>query len=237
MCVDTSYALFECDTLMQWLPLVTESRPHENETFDTDISINDIRNVSMGGLHVCECRQSENDHPNIKVFFKLIGAFMWIVIYCRPFRLPCLQTPNFFVTTDDVPPIATRVLQEDVACPRTERFTLQWLVQPSQAVIATLPNNIDAIFKKDTQEPKPSDLPLHYSYGVTAVKQWGTGTEFLSQSVRPNIPCPATPQAEVQGRSAPNVETHVDGETTMDADFSSGWPRKSGNKSPRWVKT
>jgi hypothetical protein len=91
---------------------------------------------------------------------------------------------------DDVPEVAIRNLLDDVAYPRGERYTLQWLWQLPPSVTTFPPQNNDATFKKGSKKPKPSELLLHYHYGVAAVTQWGVGMEALSEMVRPNIPHP-----------------------------------------------
>jgi hypothetical protein len=91
-------------------------------------------------------------------------------------------------------------MHADVGYP-TGRYTLQWLETPEQnaASMATVPNNADAAFKRNTEKPKPSDLLLHYNYGAAAVKRWGRGTKILQN--RPNIPRPKRPSRTIHDRT------------------------------------
>jgi len=66
-----------------------------------------------------------------------------------------------------------------VCYPTGSRYTLQWLIDPGKFVRDTIPNNLDAAFRKYTKELKPSKLLLHYNYGAAAVKNWGHGIEVL----------------------------------------------------------
>jgi hypothetical protein len=64
---------------------------------------------------------------------------------------------------------------------------LQWLEDPGPG-IRTLPNNLDAAFKMQSQQPTPSALLLHYNYGATALKHWGCGLEVLKTHKHPARP-------------------------------------------------
>jgi hypothetical protein len=86
------------------------------------------------------------------------------------------------------PPTA---VPEDISYPSGKRYTLQWLTEADPETIQTVAkNNADAAFKKNTTEPTPSELLLHYNYGAAAVKMWGHGRGVLQH--RTNIPRPAT---------------------------------------------
>jgi hypothetical protein len=76
---------------------------------------------------------------------------------------------------------------------------MQWLADEDPALHPLFPNNIDAAFKKHTRKPKPSELLLHYNYGVAAVKLWGYGIEVLQD--RPDLPHPAVPAPAEMGPS------------------------------------
>jgi hypothetical protein len=110
------------------------------------------------------------------------------------------QTPNRILQTEDIPARYNREnMHADVNYPTGSRYTLQWLKAPDQFVAPTVPNNADAAFKKNTEEPKPSELLLHYNYGAAAVKRWGRGTEILQN--RPNIPRPRRPSRTIHDRT------------------------------------
>jgi hypothetical protein len=83
----------------------------------------------------------------------------------------------------------------DIAYPSRKQYSLQWLAEaPPETIQAVAKNNTDAAFKKDTREPTPSELLLHYIYGAAAVKMWGHGREILQRRTnirRPAIPTPA----------------------------------------------
>jgi hypothetical protein len=126
---------------------------------------------------------------------------------------------------DDVPQAATRNLQGDVAYPSAERYTLQWLWQLDLSVMTFIPQNNDVAFKKGNMKSTPSELLLHYHYGVAALTQWGVGIQALSEMVRPNIPRPTISSAPAEmrpvcalhdqaGSSAADAETLEDEEDT-----------------------
>jgi hypothetical protein len=88
----------------------------------------------------------------------------------------------------DIPDRYTRrVMGKGLTFPDNDRYTLQWLVTPSEASLWVFPNNNDATFQDQTL-PKPSDLLLHYNYGAAAVKQWGKNVSVLTE--RPGVPRP-----------------------------------------------
>jgi len=120
-----------------------------------------------------------------------------VVLKVRPpicslshFDLTGAQTPNRYLHPDDIPPYSDRTLSNDVTYPSNGRYSLQWL-NPDPNVIAMIPNNRDAAFKKRSKRPKPSSLLLHYNYGAAAVKCWGHGTQVLYNLFKP--PCPRVP--------------------------------------------
>lgn len=127
--------------------------------------------------------------------FSKFVIFVRLLILSDPYVATNPQTPNHILNTKDVPPRHDREhTSEDVCYPSRSRYTLQWLVTPSAYIIATIPNNSDAAFKKYTRKPKPSDLLLHYNYGAAAVKSWGHGTDVLqnlANAPRPPVPVPA----------------------------------------------
>jgi hypothetical protein len=107
-------------------------------------------------------------------------------------------------------------VHEDVAYPSGKRYTLQWLREADpNSIQVTAENNTDAAFKKDTREPAPSDLLLHYNYGAAAVKRWGHGQEVLQN--RTNIPRPAIPapdraqRADQSGGGSAAARNRVEG--------------------------
>jgi hypothetical protein len=87
----------------------------------------------------------------------------------------------------------------DIGYPPGSRYTLQWqyLGESRKHGTSIVPNNIDAVFRENTEKPKPSDLLLHYNYGAAAVKCWGRNTEVLEN--RANPPCPSVPQTGPSG--------------------------------------
>jgi hypothetical protein len=91
---------------------------------------------------------------------------------------------------------------ENVCYPTRSRYTLQWLVTPDAYIRHIVPNNNDAVFKKHSRRPKPSELLLHYNYGAAAVKCWGHGTEVLQNRAkpRPTVP-PMGPSRTTHNRS------------------------------------
>ncbi|TDL26653.1 hypothetical protein BD410DRAFT_825774 [Rickenella mellea] len=161
----------------EWLRLIIANRPKYGEEVEDLVDIEDIRN----GI-------SEN--PNIRMAFDLR-------------HLVILKTPNHVLTNMDVPQRAERrsAMPEDVAYPDNERYTLQWLVIPGVAELRYFADhNMDAAFKKETEEPKPSELLLHYNYGAAAVRHWGHGMGVLQE--RPNLPRPTGPVRTRKERSA-----------------------------------
>jgi len=114
------------------------------------------------------------------------------------------QTPNRYLQPDDIPPHSDRTLSNDVTYPSNSRYSLQWL-NPDPNVIAMIPNNRDAAFKKRTKKPKPSSLLLHYNYGAAAVKCWGHGTQVLYNLFKPPrpgepVPAPVGPPRNIHDR-------------------------------------
>jgi hypothetical protein len=110
------------------------------------------------------------------------------------------QTPNRVLGTADIPKCAERPSEvpEGVTYPSGKRYTLQWLVKADSTTLHFVAeNNVDATFKKDTEQPTPSDLLLHYNYGAAVVKRWGHGREVLQS--RPNIPRPTVPTPAPMG--------------------------------------
>lgn len=96
----------------------------------------------------------------------------------------------------DVPPRHNQAdMPASVKYPLQARYTLQWLVPTTLHMRTTIPNNIDAAFKKFSRKPKPSDLLLHYNYGAAAVKRWGHGMDLLKNLTnrhRPSTPVTKT---------------------------------------------
>jgi hypothetical protein len=80
-------------------------------------------------------------------------------------------------------------LDANVTYPTRIRYTLQWLKPLNEVASATIPNNSDAAFRRNTRLAKPSDILLHYTYGAAAIKCWGKGTGVLQG--RENIPRPS----------------------------------------------
>ncbi|KAF9513975.1 hypothetical protein BS47DRAFT_1343641 [Hydnum rufescens UP504] len=103
-----------------------------------------------------------------------------VTLLHRPFdqrEVAILKTPNLYLDVADVPPRAQR----------------DWLVDPGLGG-HTVPSNLDAAFKTQSQQPPPSALLLHYIYGAAAAIQWGHGSEVLKthqHPARPKAPEPA----------------------------------------------
>jgi hypothetical protein len=90
------------------------------------------------------------------------------------------------------------VLSPGISYPKNKRYTLQWLVLPSPpGILNIFPNNNDAAFENH-RIAKPSDLLLHYNYGVAVVKQWGRNVKILEK--RPGFPRPSKPVPAPMGR-------------------------------------
>ncbi|KAF8520597.1 hypothetical protein BU17DRAFT_75593 [Hysterangium stoloniferum] len=105
-------------------------------------------------------------------------------------------TPNHYLSTKDIPPRNKRPnMTTKVTYPTNSRYTLQWL-NPDPATQELLPDNRDAAFKKGTKKAKPSDLLLHYNYGVAAVKC----LRKLAQPPRPPVPAPSGPSRTTHDR-------------------------------------
>ncbi|KAF8710165.1 hypothetical protein AX14_013339 [Amanita brunnescens Koide BX004] len=162
-----------------WFRLIIENRPDYGEKVGTLDDVNDIRN----------------------------GVFASPAIYApsdQRFAV-VLKTPNPILEGGDVPARHDRAIGEDVTYPASSRYTLQRL-KPAPLVLLTIPNNIDATFKRDTRQPKPSDILLHYNYGAAAVKIWGRNTAVLKRLAtppRPPVPVPAEagPSKDVHDRT------------------------------------
>jgi len=106
-------------------------------------------------------------------------------------RVAILKPPNLILDTADIPPCHQRTLRRDTEYPPRNRYTLQWLDTEDEIDQTLIPNNSDAAFGSHTELPKPSDLLLHYNYGVAAVKRWGRGREVLQARANPPRPPPA----------------------------------------------
>jgi len=147
----------------EWLQFIIENRPHGDEQgLDTLKSIDDVRNgiMSTGTLH--------------DPYFNSRAAVV-------------LKTPNPILQTNDVPQRPLRNLFGGAMYPPRSRYSLQWLVDCHPTFRTTFPNNCDAAFVNQ-HKPKPSDLLLHYNYGLGAVKHWGKNSEVLGE--RPGLPRP-----------------------------------------------
>ncbi|KAF8713536.1 hypothetical protein AX14_012944 [Amanita brunnescens Koide BX004] len=163
----------------EWFRLIIANRPKYGESVGTLNDINDIRN----GIFA-----SPSIHSPFNQRFAVV-----------------LKTPNPILEREDVPARHDRTIAADVAYPDNSRYTLQWL-KPAPLVLLTIPNNIDATFKRDTRQSKPSDILLHYNYGAAAVKIWGRNTavlERLATPPRPRMPVPAKagPSKDVHDRT------------------------------------
>jgi hypothetical protein len=102
------------------------------------------------------------------------------------------------LSTDDIPERHARNIEDEVAYPRSVRYTLQHLCKLNESTAKTVgENNSDATFRKRGKRPKPSALLLHYNYGAAALKLWGKGTKKITE--RPNIPRPAIPSTSKLG--------------------------------------
>ncbi|KAF9519471.1 hypothetical protein BS47DRAFT_1379266 [Hydnum rufescens UP504] len=153
----------------EWFQTIVQNRQPHEENVDNLTDINDVRNgLLLGLLHARFDRR------------------MAVI----------LKTPNHCLDVGDVPPCAVQplvVLDPSVSYPRDDRYSLQWLEDPGLYMSTTLPYNLDAAFNRQSQEPKPSALLLHYNYGAAAVKQWGCGLEALKTHkyhTRPKAPEP-----------------------------------------------
>jgi len=165
----------------EWFRLIVESRNAYDENRLDLNSVNDIRNGFL-------CNQTIN---------YLLDTH----------KSAILRTPNEVLDTQDVPderiPLPDTV-SNIIEYPTHERFTFQFLEDPSKMRGLGIPNNTDAAFKKDTGLSKPSSLLLHYSYGAAAVKQWGRHTYYLaSLKHRKSIPRPSVSEGN-QFRGAVN---------------------------------
>jgi len=97
---------------------------------------------------------------------------------------------------NDIPARRIRILPDGTSYPPSSRYTLQWLAEDNQFLRSIFPNNSDAAFVSH-HKPKPSDLLLHYNYGVAAVKHWGRNQDVLYN--RPGLPRPQAPETVAMG--------------------------------------
>ena len=104
---------------------------------------------------------------------------------------PLCQMPNPILEMDDVPKQCRIVpLLPGSSYPHGSQYSLQWLIDypPLHRIShCALPSNSDAAFVSH-HKPKPSDLLLHYNYGVAAVKHWGRNHDVLGNC--PGLPRP-----------------------------------------------
>ncbi|KIM46509.1 hypothetical protein M413DRAFT_441595 [Hebeloma cylindrosporum] len=167
----------------EWLQLIVANRPRYSEDVATLSDINDIRNGVFS-------------NPTIRQGFDQRD-------------IAILKTPNHILCTEDIPPRHHRALmQPDMTYPRQQRYTPQWLVIPDAVTAMHIPNNSDATFKNQSK-PKPSDLLLHYNYGVTAVKCWGRGQNVLREQAnppRPSRPVPASKNKSIRDTTVQKLE-------------------------------
>ncbi|KAJ7767783.1 hypothetical protein B0H16DRAFT_1453406 [Mycena metata] len=108
-------------------------------------------------------------------------------------KLIILKTPNRVLACTDIPPRSNNTdLLGDVEYSDSPRYTLQWLAGTEHQK-RDVPNNMDAAFKKHSQQPKPSPLLRNYNYGVGALRWWGKGA-----NCQDNIALIRTASADVQ---------------------------------------
>ncbi|KAJ7769504.1 hypothetical protein B0H16DRAFT_1307519 [Mycena metata] len=157
----------------EWFDLIVKNRPAPNEDKSTLTTVDGRRNGMLVGLEVHAVTESR--------------------------EVAVLQTPNPVLGVNDIPPRHNRALPDDIKYPDEQRYTLQWLHGDSPEVLARIPNNSDATFKKRTHLQKPSPMLLHYNYGAAAVKWWGHGASHLGISNRPTMPRPSAPVPAATG--------------------------------------
>ncbi|KIJ50353.1 hypothetical protein M422DRAFT_204264, partial [Sphaerobolus stellatus SS14] len=155
----------------EWVKLIIDNRPHGEESFDDWKGINDERN----GLVMAN---------NIYSFFDRRAVLV-------------LKTPNPILTTQDVSPRYERPAVANIRYPSFSRYTLQWVSFLEPENFLFIPNNNDATFSTMSTLAKPSDLLLHYNYGVAALKHWGKNIDALLSNAK--FPRPQIPQATLMG--------------------------------------
>ncbi|KAJ7653837.1 hypothetical protein B0H17DRAFT_957194 [Mycena rosella] len=192
----------------EWFDLIVKSRPASpNEDASTLITVDDQRN----GM--------------------LLGAEVHIVAESR--QVAILKTPNLVLGVNDIPACHTRALPDHIKYPDGQRYTLQWLDGDSPELLAGIPNNSDATFRKYPHIPKPSLILLHYKYGAAAVKWWGHGpSSHLGISNRPTMPRPSVPVPAATGpirtkRTPSQVDAPIQKCATGNMGGSGSGPRDS----------
>ncbi|KAF9508852.1 hypothetical protein BS47DRAFT_1365677 [Hydnum rufescens UP504] len=147
----------------EWFEAIVQSRPSYEESVDDLTDINDVRN----GLLLTQVHGLFDNRS-----------------------LVILKTPNHCLDVGDVPPSPQRPdrLDPSLSYPRDDRYSLQWLDDPGSYLLQHYPNNYDAAFSRQSQQPKPSALLLHYNYGAAALKQWGCRLDALKTHEHPAHP-------------------------------------------------
>ncbi|KAJ7784972.1 hypothetical protein DFH07DRAFT_786395 [Mycena maculata] len=189
----------------EWFDLIVKNRPASpDEDVSALTTVDDRRNGMLLGLEVHVVAESR--------------------------QVVVVHTPNLVLDVDDVPPRHTRDLDDNIRYPDRERYTLHWLHGASPKLLARIPNNSDATFKKQSRTPKPSPMLLHYNYGAAAVKWWGHGKSHLGISNRPTMPRPSVPVPAATGpgrtkRTAAQLAASIQKRATGNIGGSGSGPR------------
>ncbi|KAJ7473168.1 hypothetical protein B0H11DRAFT_2430528 [Mycena galericulata] len=178
-CIFTNTAITMCQGIHivpfskgdTWLKQIIESRIAEDDEDVTNFtSINEIRN----GMLVANTIHTMIDQKNLVVLkvFPLVGSV--VSSYSLPIRPRIVfSIQRIFLHSNNNPD-----LFGDVEYSTNLRYTLQWL-QGDEQERRSVPNNMEAAFKKHSKKAKPSPLLLNYNYGVAVLKWWGQGKERL----------------------------------------------------------
>ncbi|KAJ7930476.1 hypothetical protein B0H13DRAFT_1858610 [Mycena leptocephala] len=156
-------------TFAKWFDLIVKSRPaSSDENLSTITTVDDLQN----GM--------------------LLGAEVHIVAESR--QVAVLKTPNLVLGVNDIPACHTRVLPDYIKYPDEQRYTLQWLDGDSPELLARIPNNSDATFRKFTHVPKPSPVTDAKSIEIRHTFRGANSHLGISNWLtlpRPRVPVPA----------------------------------------------
>ncbi|EIM91776.1 uncharacterized protein STEHIDRAFT_106490 [Stereum hirsutum FP-91666 SS1] len=104
------------------------------------------------------------------------------------------HTPNHILTVEDIPKSDRRALfppqtLSDPSRAGYQRFTAQWLINPSDAHLFGMGDNTDAAFANHSIQ-KLSAFLLDCTYGAAALRQWGVGDDSALRILPGHLPKP-----------------------------------------------
>ncbi|EIM85736.1 uncharacterized protein STEHIDRAFT_139646 [Stereum hirsutum FP-91666 SS1] len=105
-----------------------------------------------------------------------------------------MHTPNHILTVEDIPKSDQRALFPPQTLPKPsgagyQRFTAQWLINPSDVHLFEMRDNTDAAFANHRMQ-KPSAFLLDCAYGAAALRQWGVGVDSALRIFPEHLPRP-----------------------------------------------